>query len=76
MGIFRKKGVHYNLHTKELCKLPSVSSQRYGIDSLYLRGSLLWINIDDEMKLSSSLEEFRKEIRSCDGSNAKCYICN
>ena len=31
---FVKKDVPYNLRTKELCKLPSVSSQRYGINSV------------------------------------------
>ena len=64
---FRKKDVQYysvvqyNLRTKELCKLPSVSSQRYGLNSLSLRGSLLWSAIDDEIKLSPSLEKFMEK---------------
>ena len=64
---FVKKDVQYNLRIKELCKLPSVSSQRYGLNSLSFRGSLLWNNIDDEIKLSPSLEKFKKEIRSWNG---------
>ena len=35
---FVKKDVPYNLRTKELCKPPLVSSQRYGINSLSFRG--------------------------------------
>ena len=31
---FIKKDVHYNLRTKKLCKLPPVSSQRYGLNFL------------------------------------------
>ena len=47
---FTKKNAQYNLRTKELCKLPSVGSQGCRLNSLSLRGSLLWSSIDDEMK--------------------------
>ena len=73
---FVKKDVQYNLRTKELCKLPSVSSQRYGLNSLSFRGSLLWNTIDDEIKLSPSLEVFKKKIRSWNGISCTCFICN
>ena len=76
MGMFHEKDVLYNLRTKELCKFPSVSSQRYGLNSLSFRGSLLWNSIDDEIKLSSSLVISKKEIRSWDGINCKYFICN
>ena len=56
---FVKKVVQYELRTKELCKLPSVSSQRYGL-SLSFRGILLWIIID-EIKLSASLEQLKRK---------------
>ena len=59
--IFVKKDVQYNLRTKELCKLHLVSSQRYGLNSLSFRGSLLWNTIDDEIELSPSLEKFIKK---------------
>ena len=73
---FVKKDVQYNLRTKELCKLPSVSSQRYGLNSLSFRGSLLWNTIDDEIKLSPSLEVFKKKVRSWNGISCTCFICN
>ena len=72
---FVKKDVQYNLRTKELCKLPSVSSQRYGLNSLSFRGSLLWNTIDDEIKLSPSLEVFKKKVRSWNGISCTCFIC-
>jgi len=56
---FTKKDVQYNLFTKELCKLPSVSSQRYGLNSLSFRWNLLWNSIGDDLKLSPSLEKFK-----------------
>ena len=58
---FSKKDVQYNLRTKELCTLPSVCSQRYGLNSLSFRGSLLWNTIDDQIKLSPSLEKFKRK---------------
>ena len=51
---FVKKDVPYNPRTKELCKLPSVSSQRYGINSLSFRGSLLWNTLSNNLKLTTS----------------------
>ena len=73
---FVKKDVQYNLRTEELCKLPSVSSQLYGLNSLSLRGSLLWNTIDDEIQLSPSLEKFKKNIRSWNGISCTCFISN
>ena len=73
---FTKKDVQYNLRTKKLCKLLSVSSQRYGLNSLSFRGSLFWSSIDDEIKQSPSLVILKKEIRRWDGINCKCFICN
>ena len=46
-----EKDVPYNLRSKELCKIPFVNSQRYGISSLSFRGSLLW----NALRLSDSV---------------------
>ena len=72
---FIKKDVPYNLRTKELCKLPLVSSQRYGFNSLSFRGSLLWNTLNDELKLTSSIIKFKKGISSWNGRSCTCYIC-
>ena len=66
---FVKKDFPYNLRTKELCKLPSVSSQRYGINFLSFRGSLLWNSLSDDLKLTTCLVKFKKGIRCWDGNN-------
>ena len=72
---FIKKDVPYNLRIMELCKLPLVSSQRYGVNSLSFRGSLLWNTLNDELKLTSSLIKFKKGISSWNGRSCTCYIC-
>ena len=72
---FIKKDVPYNFHSNELCKIPSVNSQRYGISSLCFRGSLLWNALNDETKPATSINNFKKEIRHWDGKNCTSHIC-
>ena len=74
VGILYKKNVHYNLRSNELCKIPSVSSQRYGISSLSFRESLLWTALSDEIKLATSKNNFKKEIQQWDGANLVPYL--
>ena len=71
---FVKKDVPYNLRTKELCKIPPVNSWRYGINSLPFRRNLLWNTLIDELKLTTSLMKFKKEICCWDGKDYTCYI--
>ena len=54
---FTKRDVPYGLRISELCKIPSVNSQRYGINSLSFRGSLLWNTLSDEIKLTTSAKK-------------------
>ena len=76
LEFFTRKDAQCNLRSKELCKLPSVSSQRYRLNFLFFNGSLLWNSIDGEIKFSPPLVTFKKEIRGWDGINCKYFICN
>ena len=53
---FVKKDIPYNLRTKELFRLPSAQSHRYGLNSLSFRGSLLWNALDDELRRAETLK--------------------
>ena len=70
-----RRDVPYGLRSSELCTIPSVNSQRYGINSLSFRGSLLWNALSDEVKLTTSAKNFKKEILHWDGKNCTCHIC-
>ena len=72
---FVKKDISYNLRTKELCRLPSAKSHRYGLNSLSFRGSLLWNTLDDELKRADSLGSFKTGIKEWDGKGCRCLIC-
>ena len=65
----------YNLRTKELCRLPSAQSYRYGLNSLSFRSSLLWNTLDDELKTADTLTSFKRGIKEWDGKGCRCLIC-
>ena len=50
---FVEKDMPYNLRTKVLCRLPQAQTNRYGLDSLSFRGSLLWNTLKDEVNKES-----------------------
>ena len=58
---FIKIYVPYYLRSNELCKTPSVNSQRYGISSLSFRGSFLWNALSDEIKVATSINNSKRK---------------
>ena len=63
MGIHEKKCVEYNLRTKSLCKLPTIKSTSFGLESLSFRGSFLLNTLDDSIKNEPTLLALKNEIR-------------
>ena len=57
---FVEKNMPYNLRTKVLCRLPQAQTNRYGLDSLSFRGSLLWNMLNDEVKRAGTLTKIQK----------------
>ena len=72
---FVEKDMPYNLRNKVLCTLPQVHTNRYGLNSLSFRGSILWNNLKDEIKRASTLTNFKKLITKWDGKVCNCLIC-
>ena len=69
-----KSHAPYNLRAKDQRKLPSVSSLHCGMNSPS-RGGLLWNALGDDLNLTTSLIELKKEISHWDGSYCTCNIC-
>ena len=57
---FVESRMPYNLRTKVLCRLPQAQTNRYGLDSLSFRGSLLWNALKGEVKKAGTLIKFKK----------------
>ena len=72
---FVEKDMPYNLRNKVLCTLPQVHTNRYGLNSLSFRGSILWNNLKDEIKRASTLTNFKMLITKWDGKVCNCLIC-
>ena len=70
-----KKHVTYNLRIQYLCKLPTIKTLGFGLESLSFRGSFLWNTLDDSIKQKSTLSAFKKRIRDWAGDKCTCKIC-
>ena len=70
-----EKDMPYNLRTKVLCWLPQAQTNRYRLDSLSFRGSLLWNTLKDEVKRAGALTKFKKSIVKWDSKSCNCLIC-
>ena len=57
-----KKHVAYNLRIQNLCKLPSIKTTNFGLESLSLGGSFLWNTLDDSINHEPTLSFFKKRI--------------
>ena len=65
-----KKHVEYNLRTKNLCKLPTIRSTSFGLESLSFRGNFLWNTLNDSIKNEPTLPAFKNKIKNWSGKNA------
>ena len=73
--LHERKEIQYDLRTKHLCKLPITKTKKFGMESLSFRGSLLWNNLDDEIKELSTVTSFKTKIKTWNGEKCNCKIC-
>ena len=58
---FNKNPLQYNVRKRDIVYLPPARSFCYGINSLVIRGSLLWNGLPSSVK---HLEEFQLKLRN------------
>ena len=73
--LFVEKDMPYNLRTKVLSRLSQTQRNRYGLDSLSFRGSLLLNTLKDEITRAGTLTKFKKSIVKGDGKSCNSLIC-
>ena len=76
LDLFIRKEVTYNLRVKDLLQLPTARTVLNGLNSIFFRGSILWNAISDEIKSSQSIASFKRKIKSSNGDDCNCNICN
>ena len=73
--LFEIKTAHYSLRSQSLLKLPSSNTRSYGLNSIMFRASILWNSLPNQLKCCQTLQEFKRKIRSWDGSQCTCINC-
>ena len=76
LDLFIRKEVTYDLRVKDLLELPTARTVLNGLNSIVFRGSILWNAISDEIKSSQSIASFKRKIKSWNGDDCNCNICN
>ena len=74
--VYASKTIKFNLRNKVLMSIPKATSQRFGTQSFLFRGSLLWNQIPESIKLEPSIESFKSSLKEKNLSNiCLCKIC-
>ena len=73
--IHDRKEIQNDLRTKHLCKLQSTKTIKVSMESLSFRGSILWNNLNDEIKELSTVASFKTKIKTWMGEKFHCKIC-
>ena len=65
----------YPLRNELRFKLRNIRTVRYGIETAAFVGSRIWSNMPSELKESTSLNEFKKKIKTWQSENCPCKLC-
>ena len=76
LDLFIRKEVTYDLRVKDLLQLSTATTFLNGLISIVFRGSILWNAISDEITTSQSIASFKRKIKSWNGDDCNCNICN
>ena len=74
-NIFTERNIQYSLRSESHLRLPKVKTTVYGIENIQYRGRHLWSSLPREIKDSNTLAEFKRKIKSWDGSTCICRLC-
>ena len=72
--IFERREVRYNLRSHTDFAGHNVNTVNYGINSLKMFATKVWNLVPQEIKESSSIEDFKINIRKWE-PNCECYLC-
>ena len=73
--IFCERTVTYNLRNNNEFLLPMVRTTSYGSETIKYRGQRLWLSLPQDVRNAQSINEFKKEIKSWNGTDCTCRLC-
>ena len=65
----------YPLRNELRFKSRNIRTVRYGIETAAFVGSRIWTNMPNELKESTSLNEFKSKIKTWKPENCPCKLC-
>ena len=72
---FCERTVTYNLRNNNEFLLPMVRTTSYGSETIKCRGQRLWLSLPQHIRNAQSINEFKKEIKSWNGTDCTCRLC-
>ena len=73
---YKEKNIPYSLRRGNFpLFIPSANTQKYGINSLNFRGSVLWNNLPIKLKECKSLQEFKLLLQQNGNLPCICSAC-
>ena len=72
---FEFKDSHYNLRKGPSLVLPKAQTTYFGTNTSHFRGSLIWNNLPNIIKNSTSVLDFKKNIGKLGNIACGCQIC-
>ena len=73
--IYKMKNIPYSLRRGTSLLIPNSNTQKYGIDSLNFRGSVLCKNLPIKLKGCKSLQEFKLLLKQSGNLPSTCSAC-
>ena len=72
---FNFSTLSHELRKGNKVNLPETRTCRYGINSLLVRGSLLWKNLPCNVKESHSVAQLKEKIKELGNLTCLCVVC-
>ena len=72
---YKEKNIPYSLISGISLLIPDANTQKYGINSLSFRGSVLWNNLPIKLKDGKSLQEFKLLLKQSVNLPCTCSAC-
>ena len=74
--LFVEKNSIYQLRKGSQLKIPPARTIKFGSNSVFFRGSILWNSLPTILKTAPSLNLFKDSIIKWQGDNCTCRICS
>ena len=75
LNFFQTKKVNYSLRSSSILILPKCNTNKYGTNSIFFKGSLLWNSLPNFYKECDSEESFKTKIKQWNPRTCTCNIC-